>query len=78
MPQEQTLDITGDVCPLTFVRAKLAIEALLPGQVLKVRLAGDAVQNVPRSLRFEGHKVLSLERQEDGSYLMLVLKEGTR
>jgi len=55
------LDITPLVCPMTFVRTKLAVERLSPGQVLEVRLnAGEPLRNVPRSLTEHGHVVLDL------------------
>jgi tRNA 2-thiouridine synthesizing protein A len=53
-----TLDITGLRCPLTWVRTKLALERLQPGDVLEVRCApGEALENVPRSAREAGHEV---------------------
>jgi tRNA 2-thiouridine synthesizing protein A len=52
------LDLTGVVCPLNWVRAKLALESLDPGERLLVRLdPGEAVESVPRSARDEGHEV---------------------
>jgi len=55
------LDITKDVCPLTFVRTKLAIEGLPPGGILEVRLAGtEPLGNLPRSLAELGHQVLAI------------------
>ncbi len=55
------LDITAETCPMTFVRVKLAIERMAPGQVLEVRLQGDEpLRNVPRSLAEHGHTVLEL------------------
>lgn len=57
----QDLDITAYVCPMTFVRAKLAAERLGPGQSLVVRLnAGEALVNVPRSLSEQGFTVAML------------------
>lgn len=56
------LDITKDVCPMTYVRVKLALEALETGQVLEVLLTGsEPCKNVPRSAREDGHEVLSFE-----------------
>jgi tRNA 2-thiouridine synthesizing protein A len=73
----KTLDITKDACPITFVKTKLALEILDAGNILEVLLnAGEAVQNVPRSLRSEGHRIVSLEKQNSGIYRMLVEKEG--
>ena len=55
------LDISGEVCPLTFVRTKLLIEKMKPGEVLEVRLQGaEPLQNVPRSVTELGHAILSM------------------
>ena len=60
------VDITDKVCPLTFVKAKVAIEELEDGEILAVRMNdGEPVQNVPRSMKEEGHKVLKLTDNED-------------
>lgn len=59
---DRTLDITHLVCPMTFVRTKLALESMTAGQLLEVRLnPGEPLQNVPRSVTEMGHAVLSLE-----------------
>jgi TusA-related sulfurtransferase len=53
-----TLDITGLRCPMTWVRTKLELERLAPGDALDVRCAeGEALENVPRSAREAGHDV---------------------
>jgi TusA-related sulfurtransferase len=55
------IDITGDVCPLTFVRTKLLLEKMPPGAIATVRLKGaQPLDNVPRSVRAHGHEVISL------------------
>jgi TusA-related sulfurtransferase len=55
------LDITDQVCPLTFVRTKLAVEKMSTGEILEVRLnAGEPLANVPRSLVEHGHNVLNV------------------
>ncbi|MBA2516925.1 MAG: sulfurtransferase TusA family protein [Solirubrobacterales bacterium] len=55
---DQTLDITGVLCPLTWVKTKIALERLAPGDVLTVRCpAGEALENVPRSAVEAGHEV---------------------
>ena len=62
------IDITREVCPMTYVRTKLALESLPPGALLEVRLKGDEpLRNVPRSAREEGHEILALEPTEPGS-----------
>ena len=34
------IDITADICPITFVRAKLLIERMASGQTAEIRLRG--------------------------------------
>lgn len=72
---DDTVDITDVVCPLTFVKAKVAIEELEEGQILSVKMNdGEPVQNVPRSLKEEGHQILKLLNNGDGTYNLLVKK----
>ena len=72
---DDTVDITDVVCPVTFVKAKVALEELDDGQILAVRMNnGEPVQNVPRSMKEEGHKILKLEDNEDGTYTLYVRK----
>ena len=72
-----TLDVTGDVCPLTFVKVKLKLEELAPGEILEVILNdGEPIQNVPRSIKGEGHRILSVEELAGGKYRLLVEKDG--
>jgi tRNA 2-thiouridine synthesizing protein A len=53
-----TLDLTGVVCPLNWVRTRLALEGLDAGDRLAVRLdPGEPIESVPRSAREEGHEV---------------------
>jgi TusA-related sulfurtransferase len=61
------LDITAEVCPMTFVKTRLKIEKMSPGEVLEIRLKGaEPLQNVPESITELGHSILSLH-PEDGS-----------
>ena len=72
-----TVDITDVVCPVTFVKTKVALEELEEGEILQVHLNdGEAVQNVPRSVKDEGHKVLKLQDNGDGTYELYVRKEA--
>lgn len=70
---DETVDITDVVCPVTFVKAKVALEELDDGQILSIRMNdGEPVQNVPRSIKEEGHKILKLLQNEDGTYNLIV------
>jgi tRNA 2-thiouridine synthesizing protein A len=74
---DQELDITGEVCPMTFVRTRLALDRMAPGQILSVRLRGDEpLRNVPRTAREQGHEVLSLDTGSDGISRLLVRRGG--
>ena len=74
---DDKVDITDVVCPTTFVKAKVALEELDDGQILSIRLNdGEPVQNVPRSIKEEGHQILKLLENEDGTYELIVKKVG--
>lgn len=69
-----TLDITKDTCPITFVKTKLKLEELAPGEVLEVILNdGEPIQNVPRSVKGEGHKIIEVNQLGD-KYRLLIEK----
>jgi tRNA 2-thiouridine synthesizing protein A len=52
------LDLTGVLCPLNWVKAKLALEPLAPGDRLVLALdPGESMESVPRSAREAGHEV---------------------
>ena len=72
-----TVDITDVVCPVTFVKAKVALDELDDGDVLSIHMNdGEPVQNVPRSIKEEGHKILKLIDNQDGTYDLIVQKAG--
>lgn len=74
---DETVDITNVVCPVTFVKTKVALEELDEGQILSVHMKdGEPVQNVPRSVKEEGHQILKLIDNEDGTYDLIVKKVG--
>jgi sulfite reductase (ferredoxin) len=52
------LDLTGVPCPMNWVRTRLALEGMAPGERLEVRLDdGEPLESVPRSAREDGHEV---------------------
>lgn len=72
---DEQVDITDKVCPMTFVKAKVTIDELEDGEVLAIRMKdGEPVQNVPRSMKEEGHQILKLRDNEDGTYTLYVRK----
>lgn len=75
---DRDLDITGETCPMTFVRTRLALDRLAPGQVLLVRLRGDEPRrNVPATAREQGHAVLAEHELGGGVTIVLLRRGGT-
>ncbi len=69
------LDITGDVCPMTFVKVKMGLQKIAPSGKINVRLKEEALKNVISSLKTEGHRVTNVSREE-GTFLLEVEKAG--
>jgi len=65
---DHRLDITRDVCPMTFVKTKLLLERMSPGETAEIRLTGEEpLANVPRSVAEHGHEVVDCAPEADGS-----------
>ncbi|HEY2132004.1 MAG TPA: sulfurtransferase TusA family protein [Acetobacteraceae bacterium] len=70
------LDIREEICPMTFVRTRLALDRMAPGETLLVVLRGDEPRrNVPRSAVAQGHEIVSEQTGADG-ITRLVLRRG--
>lgn len=66
------IDVSDTSCPMTFVKVKVALEGLAPGQVLEAILnAGEHPREIPPSVRQEGHEVLSLESSHDRTVIRI-------
>ncbi|MGN7612795.1 sulfurtransferase TusA family protein [Magnetococcales bacterium HHB-1] len=73
--KKQTIDITEEQCPMTFVRVKLKMEGMAVGETLSVLLKeGPAVENLPRTLREEGWQTSEPILKRDTIYEMNVTK----
>ncbi len=73
---DKAIDLKGEVCPYTFVKSKLALEEMNLDQVLEVVVDHEpAVENVPRSLKNEGQKILAVDKINDTDWKILVKKE---
>jgi TusA-related sulfurtransferase len=71
------VDITDVVCPITFVKTKVALEEIEYGQILEIKMnSGEPIANVPRSLKDEGHKVIQVINGNDDTYTVYVEKGG--
>lgn len=69
------LDITREHCPMTFVKTKIQLSKLNSGDVLEVLLTeGEPLENVPRSSREQGFKVLEVLHVEGVVHKVLIQK----
>ena len=67
------IDISRELCPMTYVRTRLALDRMQPGDVLRVTLRGaEPRRNVPRTAVEQGHTVLSVEDAADGSTVVMI------
>ena len=61
---------------MTFVRTRLALDRMAPGQVLLVEMRGaEPVRNVPRTAVEQGHEILARDEAGDG-LVRLWLRRG--
>jgi tRNA 2-thiouridine synthesizing protein A len=68
---KRLLDITGDVCPMTFVRVKMEMENVKEGEMLEVVLREDEIKNVMESVKTEGYEILGVEKGDSIFRLLL-------
>jgi TusA-related sulfurtransferase len=60
------MDLRGTPCPLNFVRAKLRLQQMSPGELLEVWIdGGEPVEQVPDSLTMAGYTIETLSAQAD-------------
>ena len=65
----EIVDIRGEVCPFTFVRTKLALEAVPIGATVRVVTDHEpASRNIPRSATEWGQDVLAVTALDDGTW----------
>jgi len=68
------IDITAEICPMTYVRTRLALDRLASGQILAVTLRGaDPLRNVKLSATRQGHTMLS-EHPVSGDTIRLLIR----
>lgn len=72
----QQVDLTGEVCPMTFVKAKLHLDRITAGEALEIVLKdGEQLRSVAMSLKEEGHRVEQVRL--DGNRAHVLVRKGT-
>ena len=60
---------------MNFVKTKIAMDPMESGQLIEVLLDdGDPINNVPGSVKLEGHEILSQDQRDDGHWSLLIKK----
>ncbi len=71
----EILNLENIACPNNFVRTKLKLEEMEPGQILEIILDdGEPIRNVPRAVKEEGHEILKAEKI-DNKWKILIKKQ---
>ena len=69
------LDITKEHCPMTFVKTKIELSKLQPGDILEVLLSeGEPLDNVPRNAKDQGYNVIGIEHVEGTTHKVIIKK----
>ena len=72
---DKFIDLRGTKCPINFVKTKIAMAAMKSGETLEVWLDdGEPAENVPRSTKLEGNKVLN--QQKVGDYWTVLIEKA--
>ncbi|MCF6248577.1 MAG: sulfurtransferase TusA family protein [Desulfobacula sp.] len=68
-------DLRSVACPMNFVKTKVELSKITSGEALKIFLDdGEPIDNVPRSVLGEGHKILKQEKTE-GYWTVVIEKK---
>lgn len=69
-------DLRGVLCPMNFVKTKLELATMQSGEILEILLDdGKPIENVPGSVKLEGHEILSQTQHSDGYWQVLIKKK---
>lgn len=69
------LDLGGVACPMNFVKAKMKLERMQAGERLELILdKGSPIENVPVSLKNEGHEVGEIKELGNGRWRVVIKK----
>ena len=69
-------DLRGVLCPMNFVRTKLELATLKTGDTLEILLDdGKPIENVPGSVKLEGHEILSQTQTSEGYWQVVIRKK---
>ena len=69
------IDLLNEICPMTFVKTKLALEKINQGERIKVIYnSQEAKTNVPKSIIEINHKVISIIDLDKKNFYIIIQK----
>jgi TusA-related sulfurtransferase len=69
----ETLDVTGEVCPYPDVKSKRKIKKMKSGEILKVLVDYPlSAERIPETMNSLGHEVLSVDKTGNSSWTILI------
>ena len=69
------IDLLDEICPMTFVKTKLALERINLGERIKVIFnSQEAKTNVPRSLSEVNHKIIAIKNIDKEKFYIIIEK----
>ena len=69
------INLSGEVCPMTFVKTRLAVEKINYGERIKVIFdSSEAEVNVPKSLKELNHKIIEINKLDRNNFYIIIEK----
>jgi tRNA 2-thiouridine synthesizing protein A len=69
------IDLLNEICPMTFVKTKLALEKINQGERIKVIYnSQEAKTNVPKSVTEINHKIISITDLDKEKFYIIIQK----
>lgn len=75
---DREADFRGVVCPLNYVKVKLALAEMMEGQVLAVLLDAQGARNVPESAGRDGHTIVATQPEGDAWRILIRKAQGRK
>lgn len=71
-----SVDIRGQRCPYTFIRARLALEQIEIGGVLDILLDNrTALENLPRAFMYQGQEYIETRVVSDSEWIIRIRRK---
>jgi tRNA 2-thiouridine synthesizing protein A len=71
----EEISLLGEVCPMTFVKTRLALEKINTGERIKVLYdSNDAKTNIPKSLEELNYKIIKISKLKVNNFFIIIEK----